>query len=110
MAAHSPGLPPGQSRWVDTRPAPGTSPRGPVPAGGPVLVATHPSFPQHSPGMPDAPRHAADLLPRARTAMLARGFLPDFAPEALAEVSRVLSGPPVAAQGTDLRGLLWSSI
>ncbi len=42
--------------------------------------------------------------------MLERGFLPDFAPEVMAELSRVLSRPPAAAQGTDLRGLLWSSI
>jgi len=60
--------------------------------------------------MNDSRSRAADLVPRARTAMLARGFLPDFAPEALAELSRVLARPPPAAQGTDLRGLLWSSI
>ena len=42
--------------------------------------------------------------------MLARGFLPDFAPDVLAELARVLAAPKAAADGTDLRGLLWSSI
>jgi VacB/RNase II family 3'-5' exoribonuclease len=60
--------------------------------------------------MNDSRSRAADLVPRARMAMLERGFLPDFAPEVMAELARVLSSPPAAAQGTDLRGLLWSSI
>ncbi len=42
--------------------------------------------------------------------MLARGFLPDFAPEVLAELARVLAAPPAASPAEDLRGLLWSSI
>ena len=51
----------------------------------------------------------SSLLQRAQGAMLARGFLPEFAPEVLAELGRVLAAP-VAAPTADLRGLLWSSI
>ncbi len=50
------------------------------------------------------------LLQGARTAMLARGFLPDFAPEVQAELAQVLAAPAAERAGEDLRGLLWSSI
>ncbi|MGO8968642.1 MAG: RNB domain-containing ribonuclease [Myxococcaceae bacterium] len=50
------------------------------------------------------------LLRGARAAMLARGFLPDFAPQVQAELSQVLAAPAAGSPGEDLRGLLWSSI
>lgn len=52
------------------------------------------------------------LLQRiARNAMIERGLLPDFTPEALAELGAIL-GPSTDAQASarDLRGLFWCSI
>jgi VacB/RNase II family 3'-5' exoribonuclease len=63
--------------------------------------------------MPDAPPRGVDLVAQARAAMLDKGFLPDFAPAVLAEVTQVLAAPGaggVPAGLEDLRGLLWSSI
>jgi VacB/RNase II family 3'-5' exoribonuclease len=56
-------------------------------------------------------RQRATLQRIARLAMLDRGLLPDFSPEALAELDRI---PPPPAGGArparDLRNLLWASI
>ncbi len=63
--------------------------------------------------MNDTSSRGGDLVARARAAMLAKGFLPDFAPAVLSELSTVLARPAPAAapQGAeDLRALLWSSI
>src|SRR5262252_6537312 len=53
-----------------------------------------------------------DLANRARRALLELGFLPDFPPDAQAQVAALeRSGSPPAPEGMeDLRGLLWSSI
>jgi exoribonuclease-2 len=53
-----------------------------------------------------------DLANRARRALLELGFLPDFPPDAQAQVAALeRSGTPPAPPGVeDLRGLLWSSI
>ncbi len=56
-------------------------------------------------------QHRTILLSIARRAMLARGLLPDFSPEALAELDRIQA--PAAANGEgirDLTHLLWASI
>ncbi len=55
---------------------------------------------------------ALDLNTRARQAMLAAGFQPDFPPEARAELLGLgaNSTTPTATAARDLRGLLWSSI
>jgi exoribonuclease-2 len=55
---------------------------------------------------------AFDLADRARRALLELGFLPDFPPDAQAQVSALQrAGGPSAVRGVeDLRGLLWSSI
>ena len=58
-----------------------------------------------------ARQHRHDLKALARQAMTDHGFLPDFSPEVLAEISTGAS--PVAGDDTglrDLRGLLWISI
>jgi exoribonuclease-2 len=47
---------------------------------------------------------------RAREAMIADHFQPDFPPEALAEAKAANPAPPSLAGRTDLRSLLWSSI
>src|SRR5215471_2639080 len=53
-----------------------------------------------------------DLANRARRAVLELGFLPDFPPDAQAQVAALerSGSPPVPAGVEDLRGLLWSSI
>jgi exoribonuclease-2 len=53
-----------------------------------------------------------DLANRARRAVLELGFLPDFPPDAQAQVAVLerSGSPPVPAGVEDLRGLLWSSI
>src|SRR5258705_8666369 len=61
--------------------------------------------------------HRSILQSIARRAMLERGLLPDFSPEALAELGR-LQLPTVTADGPaegplgirDMRNLLWASI
>ncbi len=56
-------------------------------------------------------QHRAILQSIARRAMLERGLLPDFSPEALAELGRIQA--PAAMNGEparDLRDLLWASI
>ena len=52
-----------------------------------------------------------DLKRIARHAMLDRGLLPDFAPEALAQTSSIKAPAPLDEPGIrDLRSLLWASI
>jgi exoribonuclease-2 len=56
-------------------------------------------------------QHRAILQSIAERAMLERGLLPDFSPEALAELGKIqapaaMNGEPVR----DLRGLVWASI
>jgi VacB/RNase II family 3'-5' exoribonuclease len=46
----------------------------------------------------------------ARQAMLERGFLPDFAPDAVAEVAAIPGPAQPVGQVADLRDLLWCSI
>ena len=54
---------------------------------------------------------AFNLLDRARRALLELGFLPDFPPDAEAQVAALQrKGAPEAKDVEDLRGLLWSSI
>jgi VacB/RNase II family 3'-5' exoribonuclease len=55
--------------------------------------------------------HRAILQKIARRAMLERGLLPDFSPQAVAELS-AFRGPAARAEGStkDLRHLLWCSI
>ncbi|MGZ6071525.1 MAG: RNB domain-containing ribonuclease, partial [Myxococcaceae bacterium] len=54
---------------------------------------------------------AFDLTDRARRALLELGFLPDFPPDAEAQLAAIQrSGAPSATGVEDLRGLLWSSI
>lgn len=54
---------------------------------------------------------AFDLADRARRALLELGFLPDFPPDAQAQVAALQrAGTPLPATVEDLRGLLWSSI
>ena len=54
---------------------------------------------------------AFDLADRARRALLELGFLPDFPPDAQAQVATLQrAGAPLPATVEDLRGLLWSSI
>ena len=63
------------------------------------------------------PHHQAILQNIARQAMLERGLLPDFSPEALAELDRLQvpaisdNRPATGSNGIrDLRNLLWASI
>ena len=56
-------------------------------------------------------QHRAILQSIAQRAMMDRGLLPDFSPEALAELDRIQA--PAAANGEairDLTNLLWASI
>ena len=56
-------------------------------------------------------QHRAILQSIARRAMIERGLLPDFSPEALAELDKIQA--PAAAKGEavrDLTHLLWASI
>lgn len=55
--------------------------------------------------------HRVILQGIARRAMIARGLVPDFPPEALAELAAI-NGPAARTDGTarDLRGLPWCSI
>jgi len=54
---------------------------------------------------------AFDLVDRARRALLELGFLPDFPPDAQAQLAKVQqAGAPPSRGAEDLRGLLWSSI
>jgi exoribonuclease-2 len=54
---------------------------------------------------------AFDLQDRARRAVLELGFLPDFPPDAEAQVATLEhTAPPDPPGAEDLRGLLWSSI
>src|SRR5215475_3378765 len=54
---------------------------------------------------------AFNLLDRARRALLELGFLPDFPPDAEAQVAALQrTGTPHPKDVQDLRGLLWSSI
>ena len=46
--------------------------------------------------MNESLHRSVDLVPRARAAMVARGFLPDFGPQAVDELSRVLAGTAVS--------------
>src|SRR5512144_3156868 len=56
-----------------------------------------------------APKH--QLREIARRAMIARGLLADFSPEALAETAALVGAPSAASASIrDLRGLLWASI
>ena len=59
----------------------------------------------------DTKRHRAILRRIARRAMTERGLLPDYSPEALAELDRIHAAP-TGAEGPvrDLRHLLWCSI
>jgi VacB/RNase II family 3'-5' exoribonuclease len=59
----------------------------------------------------EATQHRALLQKIARRAMIERGLLPDFAPEALVELGRIL-GPSMDSEAStrDLRSLLWCSI
>ena len=56
-------------------------------------------------------QHRSILQRIARQAMLDKGLVPDFPPQALAELDRI-TGPASAADGSarDLRNLLWCSI
>ncbi len=54
--------------------------------------------------------HRAILRRIARTAMLDKGLLPDFSPEALAEVDGFQSAPSASGIARDLTGLPWASI
>ncbi len=55
--------------------------------------------------------HRAILQRLARLAMMERGLLPDFSPEALAELKGISTpATAVEAQARDLRHLLWASI
>jgi len=54
-------------------------------------------------------QHRTLLLRVARRAMVEQGLLPDFSPQALAEVAAI-QGPAPADGARDLRGLLWCSI
>jgi ribonuclease R len=59
----------------------------------------------------DSTRHRAILRRIARRAMAERGLLPDYSPEALAELDRIHAAPTGAGGSVrDLRHLLWSSI
>lgn len=56
-------------------------------------------------------QHRAILKRIARRAMIERGLLPDFSPEALNELQRIQSGATTDDRQTrDLRNLLWCSI
>ena len=56
-------------------------------------------------------QHRGLLLRVARRAMVEQGLLPDFSPQALAEVAAIPGPAPPGADGArDLRGLLWCSI
>ncbi|HUL01077.1 MAG TPA: RNB domain-containing ribonuclease, partial [Nitrospirota bacterium] len=59
----------------------------------------------------NATQHRILLQKIARRAMLERGMLPDFSPEALAELSAIrLPALNTGGSMRDLRGLLWCSI
>jgi VacB/RNase II family 3'-5' exoribonuclease len=60
--------------------------------------------------MPMDQGHKAILRRIARTAMLDRGLLPDFSPEALTEVDGFASAPASPNTARDLTSLLWASI
>ena len=51
-----------------------------------------------------------DFASRAREAMIAEGFKPDFPPQALAEAAAASPAAIAPGGAGDLRGLLWSSI
>ena len=56
-------------------------------------------------------QHRAILQRIAWRAMLERGLLPDFSPEALAELARIPASPSLDGdKARDLRDLLWASI
>ena len=59
----------------------------------------------------DDKQHRTILQQIARRAMLDKGLIPDFPPQALAELDRI-EGPPTATNGSarDLRQHLWCSI
>jgi exoribonuclease-2 len=59
----------------------------------------------------DGRQHRSILQGIAHRAMLKRGLVPDFSPQALAELDGI-SGPATRAEGStrDLRNLLWCSI
>ena len=58
-----------------------------------------------------ATRHRAILQEIARRAMLERGLLPDFSPEARAELDTIRSAAlPSAAPARDLQSRIWCSI
>ncbi len=56
-------------------------------------------------------QHRSILRRIARRAMLKRGLVPDFSPQAMAELDKI-QGPATRSDGStrDLRGLLWCSI
>jgi len=60
----------------------------------------------------DAARHRTILRKIARRAMIERGLLADYSPEALAELDRIHAAAPTEAEDSvrDLRHLLWCSI
>ena len=59
----------------------------------------------------DDDRHRSILKRIARRAMIERGLLPDFSPQAIAEVERIVESSPAAeAPSRDFRNLLWCSI
>jgi VacB/RNase II family 3'-5' exoribonuclease len=59
----------------------------------------------------DATRHRTILRKVARRAMIERGLLPDYSPEALAELNDIHAAPTEAEDSVrDLRHLLWCSI
>lgn len=59
----------------------------------------------------DGRQHRAILQSLARRAMIERGLLPDFSPQALAELGRIQPLPPAADDDAlNLTALLWSSI
>lgn len=56
-------------------------------------------------------QHREILKDIAYHAMLDRGLLPEFSPEALAELNRITMPAPIASEpARDLRNLLWASI
>jgi len=59
----------------------------------------------------DQKQHRSMLQRIARKAMIEKGLMPDFSPQAIDELSKI-NGPVTKIEGTtkDLRNLLWCSI
>jgi ribonuclease R len=58
----------------------------------------------------DDKQHRSILQRIARRAMIERELLPDFSPQALAELESIVGNAEVGAPSRDLRSLLWCSI